>query len=564
MIRKVIAVFLLCLPFALLAQQDKPVILGPVRNGASFEGFVPSPPTPMPIGSGLAGGSIFVLFGSALGPAEIALATVPYPDQLPADPGGTRVTFRSLENEQVYSAPLIHALQYQVSGIVPSPLPVGLAEVTVSYDGMESEPTKVLIVETSPALFTVSQTGRGPAVVQNYESAAAQPLNTLTRPAAPGQYLILWGTGLGPIDGPDNTSPLAGNLREDVTVSFGSGFDAVKVPASYAGRSPEFPGVDQYNVRIPDDGSVELGCYQTVSLEVGNHSFGPQATVAISDTPGECDHPWGLSPERLADLDAGGTANFLHMILSRDFTHVQLAKVDVLGVSQNQAVDRLIPAPFPILAFGGGPCSKATVFQIPTPPGPLPVRPVPPGHFPLDLGDNLSLAGPGPRGLAFSPFRPDPISFGPLFELADDFLVPGDWTLSASGGADVPAFDATFPVRAMPEDLLPESVHLSEDLEIRWDGSAHQEGDRMSISLQPNPEEPSDSAVKALSCRFEATDGSLKISAFDLAWLEASAGDSLLWQLRVEGAPHTFNTEGIDHGQISTLMEIEQPATVVE
>jgi hypothetical protein len=257
------------------------------------------------------------------------------------------------------------------------------------------------------------------------------------------------------------------------------------------------------------------------------------------------------------------------MIFARDFTHVMLAKVNAFGVSGNQAVGRLIaPQPFTNLAFPGGSCSKATAFQIPAlprpPEGPLPVRPVPPGHFPLDLGDNLSLAGPGARGLAFSPFRPDPISFGPLFELADDFLVPGDWTLSASGGADVLAFSTTFPVLAIPEDLLPGSIDLSADLEIIWDGSAYHEGDRMSVSLQPNPEEPSDSAVKALSCRFEATDGTLKISASDLAWLEASAGDSLLWQLRVESAPHTFNADGIDHGQISALMEIEQPATVVE
>jgi uncharacterized protein (TIGR03437 family) len=219
---------LICVLSALNAvAADPPVTLGPVRNGASFEGFVPTESGPMPLGTGSAGGSIFVLFGSRLGPEQIVLGSAPYPDQLPASAGGTRVMFRSLVNDQIYSAPLIHSFQTQVSGIIPSPLPVGLAEVTVAYDGMESEPTKVAIVEFSPGLFTVSQTGRGPAVVQNCESAGSQPLNTLTHPASPGQYLILWGTGLGPIDGPDSVPPSSGSLRDDVIVSIGG----IQVPA---------------------------------------------------------------------------------------------------------------------------------------------------------------------------------------------------------------------------------------------------------------------------------------------------------------------------------------------
>src|SRR5690554_4722672 len=75
---------------------DKPVIAGPVLNGASFEGSVPSEFGPSPIDTGLAGGSIFVIFGSRLGPLEIVLGTAPYPDQLPAEAGGTRSHFDRL------------------------------------------------------------------------------------------------------------------------------------------------------------------------------------------------------------------------------------------------------------------------------------------------------------------------------------------------------------------------------------------------------------------------------------------------------------------------------------
>ena len=50
----------------------------------------------------------------------------------------------------------------------------------------------------------MSQTGGGPGVIQNYELPTSQPLNSLTQPAAPGQYLILWGTGLGGIESPEH------------------------------------------------------------------------------------------------------------------------------------------------------------------------------------------------------------------------------------------------------------------------------------------------------------------------------------------------------------------------
>jgi hypothetical protein len=426
---------------------------------------------------------------------------------------------------------------------------------------MESEPTKVAIVDFSPGLFTVSQTGRGPAVVQNYESADVQPLNTLTHPASPGQYLVLWGTGLGPIEGPDNVAPAADNLRDDVKVSIGG----VEVPAEYAGRSPEFPGVDQINVRIPDDGSAPLGCYQDLGIQINNHGFGTQSSVSISDTPGECDHPWGLSSEQLANLDAGGTANFLHLVVSQEFTYAKAAKANALGVSQDPSLSRQINIPFhDNLIFGSSSCLQAFVFEGPPPPPPTTPRPLPPGDFSLDLGGSLHLAGPGARVLNLARSEVDPIAFGPAADLDDDLFVPGEWTLSAAGGADAPAFETTFSIAPLPENVLPETVHLGDDLEIAWDGLAYQEGDRIEIQLQQDLETPPPSGAKTLLCRVEATEGTLRMTTDNFAWIDASAGAPLRWRLSVEGALRKFTAEGIDHGQISALAFEEQGATAAE
>jgi uncharacterized protein (TIGR03437 family) len=550
----------LLLGFALisLAQSDQPVVFGPVRNGASFEGFVPTESGPMPLGTGLAGGSIFVLFGSRLGPEELVLGSAPYPDQLPADAGGTRVTFRSLVDDRVYTAPLIHSLQNQVSGIVPSPLPVGFAEVTVAYDGMESEPTKVAIVEFSPGLFTVSQTGRGPAVVQNYESEASQPLNTLTRPAAPGQYIVLWGTGLGAIEGPDNAAPPAGNVRDDVSVRIGD----VEIPAEYAGRSPEFPGVDQINVRIPDDGSIELGCYQDLGIQIGNHGFGSQVSISISDTPGECEHPWGLSAEQLVELESGGEMTWLSATLSDDFSVVQAARLDAYGVSQNRSsgIFAAVISPSP---WFPGVCLQGSVFSVPpvTAPEPLPITRSRPGTAELSMGDSVELAGPGGRSFSLPKMGLD---FGPVTDLGADAFVEGEWTLSATGGDDLGAFSSPFSVRGLPDLILPANVQLGVALEIEWDGSAYQEGERITISLTQNPAEPPQAGLKTVRCRVDATRGSIEMTAQNLAWLGVGPGAPLLWEISVESAAQAIEAEGLDYGRLTTLISKQIEATAAQ
>src|SRR5579859_4403550 len=66
-------------------------------------------------GTGLAQGCYFVIFGSGLGPANIAVATLPFPQNL----AGTTVTVTPAKGSPV-QAYLYYALDGQVSGILPS------------------------------------------------------------------------------------------------------------------------------------------------------------------------------------------------------------------------------------------------------------------------------------------------------------------------------------------------------------------------------------------------------------------------------------------------------------
>ena len=181
----------------------------------------------------LARGGIFLVRGAWLGSEDLVLGEPPFQPEL----AGSRLEIRSMESGIVYSAAMIHAWNFQLAGILPFETPAGPAQVTAVYQDRRGAPVKILVVDSLPGLFAVSQQGFGPGVIQNFVSAAEQPLNTLTNPAMPGQYIILWGTGLG------EDSPSA-----DACVMIGN----IRLKRHYGGPAPGLPGVDQLNVVLPD------------------------------------------------------------------------------------------------------------------------------------------------------------------------------------------------------------------------------------------------------------------------------------------------------------------------
>ena len=175
-----------------------PVIarFGVVHGASNVGGFSPVLPR----------GGIFLVRGAWLGPDDLVVAAQAFESEL----ASSRLEVRSLESGVVYHADMIHAWTFQVAGIMPTAVPPGLAEITVVYQGRRSEAVEIELVDSLPGLFAVSQQGHGPGVIQNFVSPTEQPLNSLTNPALPGQFIILWGTGLGPEATLENTAVTIG------------------------------------------------------------------------------------------------------------------------------------------------------------------------------------------------------------------------------------------------------------------------------------------------------------------------------------------------------------------
>ncbi len=74
----------------------------------------------------------------------------------------------------------------QVSAIMPSGAPLGRVSVRLTFDGEQSNPTPITVVENSVGIFTATLAGIGPGIFQNFISQTEQPFNSPSNTARPG------------------------------------------------------------------------------------------------------------------------------------------------------------------------------------------------------------------------------------------------------------------------------------------------------------------------------------------------------------------------------------------
>jgi uncharacterized protein (TIGR03437 family) len=242
-----------------------------IVNAAS--GVPPSLP-----GGALAQGSFFTIFAVGVGPTP-PQQVEQFP--LPTNLGGTQVQIR--QGTRTVDCYLVYTSNTQINGIIPSNAPLGDAEMIVTYSGRASRPVAVRVARNNFGIFATSQ-GRGPGIIQNFQTQLEQPLNTRSATAKPRQIVILWGTGAGPITAPDNVAPPAGNLPFPFEMTIGG------KPATllYNGRAPCCAGVDQIVAEVPAD--APTGCFVPVQVKAGD-VWSNVVTMAIDANGQTCSDP---------------------------------------------------------------------------------------------------------------------------------------------------------------------------------------------------------------------------------------------------------------------------------
>jgi uncharacterized protein (TIGR03437 family) len=261
----------------------------------------------------IAQGSIFVVKGTNLSASGFTQLSFP----LPATSGGVKITFAPVAGGAGTDAWLVYLFNQnavnQLAAVLPSTVAAGSYNVTVTYNGTASAPFAATVVQRKLGLITADSTGTGLAVIQNFVSQSQLDIDRLTTfssggftfsPSKPGQVLISWATGIGPVTGGDNTASPGFDFTKngvDVKVIVGG----VSIAPLYAGRAPGLAGADQINFQLP--ANVPTGCAVSFQVSVNNVLSNP-ATIAIAPdaNAAACVLP-GFTTSQLQKFDQGGT-----------------------------------------------------------------------------------------------------------------------------------------------------------------------------------------------------------------------------------------------------------------
>ena len=222
---------------------DPTPILPPnsVVNGASFR------PATEP-NSPIAPGAIVAIFGTDLASDTLVALDVPLPTTLE----DTSVTFNGIP------APLVFVSGTQINAQVPFELMTGTGSVTVQVKrGSETTMEQPIgIADVSPGIFAFNQQGTGPGAILHAEDF--QPVSE-SAPARPGEFLLIFCTGLGAVQPgvpSGDIAPTAEPLARTVTLPMVN-IAGIAADVAFSGLAPGFVGLYQVNVQVP--GGVPSG-----------------------------------------------------------------------------------------------------------------------------------------------------------------------------------------------------------------------------------------------------------------------------------------------------------------
>ena len=182
---------------------------------------------------------------------------------------------------QGVAAPLLFVSPTQINFQVPWNVQFGPADIVVTVNGTASAKFSATIGGVSPGIFS-TQSGVGTAIAINTDGSLVAPLGSIpgiaTRPARPGETIIILATGLGLVTPVATTGAAsADTLRRTIltpTVLIGG----TAATVTFSGLTPQFVGVNQLNVVVPNvaPGVVPL------QIDVAGIRTTDQVTIAVA------------------------------------------------------------------------------------------------------------------------------------------------------------------------------------------------------------------------------------------------------------------------------------------
>ncbi|HVW10790.1 MAG TPA: hypothetical protein VHC90_19525 [Bryobacteraceae bacterium] len=259
-------------------------------------------------------GSLITIFGANLAAGGQSAAAGETP--LPTNIAGTSAAVNGV------ALPLLYVSSTQINAQLPWTGPGFGGPTTLTLTAPGGSTSFVFQSQyLAPGLFTSDSSGCGQAAALNVQPDGTVSINSPENSAAPGDYLVLFGSGIGDIaaNQPANGAP---NPAQEFSSPLGVELDAIATQAyfgntaeltgalapGYAGLAPALIGSGQVNVRIPE--TTREGCAVPVMLESFPY-LSQTVTVSVHSGRGSCTDPVTASYGQidLVNTIASGTAN---------------------------------------------------------------------------------------------------------------------------------------------------------------------------------------------------------------------------------------------------------------
>jgi uncharacterized protein (TIGR03437 family) len=495
----------------------------------------------------LAPDTVFVIFGSNMGPAVLQAASAPtYPSSL----GGTSITFAPQPAGVPITAKMIYTSAGQIAGLLPSSISAGTYAVSVTYNQQSSAPQNVTVAARSFGIAAANSAGSGEAqaTIANVNggislvrlttgSVAFEGFNWTLSPAHPGDTLVLWGTG-GGADAANDTGGSSGD--QTAAGNFSVSVDGTEITPLYAGTSQGYPGLWQINFTLPS--TMAADCFATLQVSAGGQ-LSNIVTIAIG-AAGQTSCSSTISQATLAALDSGGNVTMAGLVVG-ELTYYTGGTAQV-SESVGGVINQYTAAAF-LLPYSGPKVGGCAILQETYPVG---------GREPsgpsaqLDAG-TLTISGPGVSSQTVGIIQGPT---GPVYNssLANGSLQGGGtYTLTGAGGTQVGPFTGTgtFPNNFTSNLSSLTTVNHAQPLTITWTGTGFNVTDILIIGDVLTSTTTHGNSV---TCVVPADLGTFTVPVAALAYLPPSG----TWQIEITA---TTNQGGVASAESSTSTALTPP-----
>jgi len=186
------------------------------------------------VGAPLVPGQAVQIYGSNMAAQTVIAPTVPLPVSL----GGTSVLIGGIQ------VPLYYVSSGQINAQIPFQLTPGTYQIVVNANNSLSTPAPIQIAAVAPGIANIG----GGVIAQHSDYSLVTPAS----PAQPGEYIVLYLSGMGAVDNPVTTGagspsdPLAHPLTAATLM-----LNGVTIPTAFVGLTPSAVGLYQINFQVP-------------------------------------------------------------------------------------------------------------------------------------------------------------------------------------------------------------------------------------------------------------------------------------------------------------------------